>query len=354
MQKRLRRHRQLGHGLPQRALGGTRIAREHPGPAQFGERIAGGVGVRRRLAQGLDGLAQRHTIAAPLRRRQPDVSQRCVHLGRVGKTIDGATQRDHRGILAARPRLRQAKSDNAFGARGIKGGERFELRDGPRMFAVERVDLRQCFTRRRLTGRGSPRGLLERFAGGGQVVEIALDQAEHVIGLAELRIDGEGLFERLNGGVDPAISVPRESKLVEYAGVPIIERDERFVLLNGAFVAAKTDVDIAKHLDGAQGAGIELGGAAQVAQGGLELVLGVVNGAAFQVGGHRFGIARDCTTVGFDGLEGPVGRHRLVAGLDLPVELAFVGHCGIRQAAGHTSHGDEYDREKGRPHGQKW
>ena len=43
-----------------------------------------------------------------LRRRQPDVAERGVGLRRVGKALDGAAQRDHRGILAPGARLRQA------------------------------------------------------------------------------------------------------------------------------------------------------------------------------------------------------------------------------------------------------
>ena len=129
--------------------------------------------------------------------------------------------------------------------------------------------------------------------------------------------------------------------------------DERFVLLDGALAAAEADVDVAEHLDGAQRAGVELGGAAQVAQRGIELVLGVVNRAAFEVREHRIRVAGNGAAVGLDGLERALVGHGLVAVGDQAVEFPLVGQGGKGQGAGHTGHGHEQDGDDGATHGLK-
>ena len=78
-----------------------------------------------------DRLIERDAIAAALRFGQPHVAERRVDLRRVRETLDGAAQRDHRGVLAPGARLREADGHDAIGARRLERGERFELIDRP-------------------------------------------------------------------------------------------------------------------------------------------------------------------------------------------------------------------------------
>ena len=92
----------------------------------------------------------KHAIAAPQRDRQPDVPQCGIRRVRVGKPFHGTAQRDHRGVVTPGAGLRETKRDNAIGTRRIEGGERFELIDGARVLAFERIHLRQRLARSRL------------------------------------------------------------------------------------------------------------------------------------------------------------------------------------------------------------
>ncbi len=145
-----------------------------------------------------------------------------------------------------------------------------------------------------------------------------------------------------------------QSKLVEHARIAIIEGNERLVLLDRAIAAAKADVHVTQHFDGAQRRRVELGGAAEIAQSGFELALRVVDRATLEVGDHRIGITRDGAAVGLDRLKSPLLRRGLVARPDEAFELALVGQCGLGEGPGPGGDGNKRDGEGGSAHEGKW
>ena len=93
----------------------------------------------------------------------------------------------------------------------------------------------------------------------------------------------------------------------------------------------------------AQRAGVELGGAAEVPQRGIELVLGLVDGAALEVRQHRIGLEGDGAAVGLDRLERAFGHDGGVAVGNQAVEFALVGQGAKGQGAGHAGDGHDDD-----------
>ena len=115
------------------------------------------------------------------------------------------------------------------------------------------------------------------------------------------------------------------------------------VALDRALVAAEGHVDVAKRFERPQRAGIDVGGAPEIAQRGFELVLRLVDGAALEVRQHRVRLARDRAAVGLDGLERPFGHDGRVAVGNQAVEFALVGQGAKGQGAGHAGNGDDHD-----------
>ncbi len=108
-------------------------------------------------------------------------------------------------------------------------------------------------------------------------------------------------------------------------------------------MAAEGDVDVAERFERAQRARIDVGGAAEIAQRGFELVLGLVDGAALEMRQHGIRLERDRAAVGLDGLERALGDDRGVAVGDQPVEFPLVGQGPEGQGAGHAGNGHDDD-----------
>ena len=124
------------------------------------------------------------------------MAERRIDLRRVRKPLDRAAECGDRRVITSGARLRQADRDDAIGARWLEGRERLELVDRLAIIAVLQIHVGQRLARRRLAGGRSARRLLERLARLGQLIEIALNEAEHVMRFAHGGIDRERLLER--------------------------------------------------------------------------------------------------------------------------------------------------------------
>jgi hypothetical protein len=354
LQIRFWRHGQLRDRLSKRAFAGQAIAGQQVGAAKLGERFAGRIRSPHGLAQRLDGLVERNAIAAALGAHQPHMSERGVDLRRIGKTIHRAPQRKDRRIVAARPRLCEPDGDHAIRIRGLQRRKRLELVDGASVIAILQIHVRQSLARGRLTGRRAARGLLQRLAGGGKLIEIALGEAEDVIRIAHCRVDCQRFVNRRHRVLDATGSIAGEPEFIQDARILFVERHERFVALNRAGGTAERQVDVAKRFEGAQRTGIEIGGAAKIAQRGFELVLRLVNGPTLIVGEHGIRLKGNGAAIRFDRLKWAFGDHRGVTGGDIAVEFPLVGEGAKRQGPGNANNGHEHDGNDGSTHREKW
>ena len=222
------------------------------GAAKLREGLARGIRTVRRLSQRFPRLVHatrsraaargQHTCPAPHR-------MRCVgkRSNRSSSVTTAASSRPARPCASPPPRRDRA--------RRVERGQHLQLVIA-RAARLRARHLRQRLAGRRLAGRGAAGRFFQGLARRWKLIEVPLHEADHVIGLAKRWIEREGPLQGVDCGLDPAIPVPRESKLVEDARVTLVERNERLVLLDGAVGAAEADVD-ARASRGAQRDGVE-------------------------------------------------------------------------------------------------
>ena len=163
------------------------------------------------------------------------------------------------------------------------------------------------------------------------LVRCAVAEADQVVRLGKLIVERDGVPKGVDGASRVAFAIPRQAELVEQSRRLLVEHQVFPVTLRGARITSQGVVDVAKQLTRPGGGGIELGRAAKILEGWLQLVATAFCLASPEVRDHRLVVVRNRSAEGFDcrrrvaRSEGGIalGDERAVIGLPLRHPVAI-------------------------------